>query len=574
MKRINVLIFLLYFATLLQAQITFINRYQSFPITKGDHELSVIGECNVGTTPAVWVAGRFFNNTNLQKGIIIEKLSRSTGAVLYQGIIENSSVDNYVYVPTDIIQLSGGIDGAIVTCLAYDNTGITLIGGLVARVSFNGSGTMSVDWKNRYVNPSGYQFRPYNIVAQNSTSTTNYWVAGEAFNPAGGGSQAMLMSLTAASGAAVTTKSYDGFNNTNPDGLRGLSITGNNLHFVGNMTQTFIGNIKSTMGHYDVITNSITGWKYYEQASSTNMYAEDILSTPTTTYVVGQGNSTGTGGNNQLFIYSLSNISGLPNWFKTYTINGVSPSYYQNVMVLKVVQVGNRLYILGRSNNNNNNDKCFMLITDLAGNVVSIKEYPIFVRPSADALWTDNNFIYFVGSVFSVTKKQYGVLVQTNLNGDVEGGFCITNISAIASNYTWANNNTFYTANNILPTTVYPNYLFTQHSMNFLVGCNSLTTDPPARLAQPQSPIHTNGFVVSPNPTTGRVILTIPNESAVSTTDIMLFDMQGKQILRETKLINEGNNELEYDLTHLPKGMYVFHIKIANEVSTQKLIVD
>lgn len=77
-----------------------------------------------------------------------------------------------------------------------------------------------------------------------------------------------------------------------------------------------------------------------------------------------------------------------------------------------------------------------------------------------------------------------------------------------------------------------------------------------------------------PNPSHGKVSLHIPNATKINRTEIQLLDMKGQVILSEIQSLSAGNNEFEYDLTHLPKGMYAFHIKIGNEVSIQKLIVD
>lgn len=94
------------------------------------------------------------------------------------------------------------------------------------------------------------------------------------------------------------------------------------------------------------------------------------------------------------------------------------------------------------------------------------------------------------------------------------------------------------------------------------------------KMASNAQTITQTSIALSPNPSNGNVSLMIPNASKINRADIQVFDMKGQLILSETQPLTSGNNEFDYDLTHLPKGMYVFHIKIGNEVSIQKLIVD
>jgi hypothetical protein len=80
--------------------------------------------------------------------------------------------------------------------------------------------------------------------------------------------------------------------------------------------------------------------------------------------------------------------------------------------------------------------------------------------------------------------------------------------------------------------------------------------------------------ILSPNPTNGmvRINLEVDDPENVS---IMLYDRQGTQIKDLlNKTLNKGNHELVFDVSDLSKGIYIYHIKINEDIRKGRIIIE
>jgi len=77
---------------------------------------------------------------------------------------------------------------------------------------------------------------------------------------------------------------------------------------------------------------------------------------------------------------------------------------------------------------------------------------------------------------------------------------------------------------------------------------------------------------VWPNPTSGPINISLSNEAANKNYKMMVFDMAGKNV--EQKNLNvEHNEQLQYDMSSLTKGVYIIGITDGAEMLTHKVIL-
>lgn len=84
-----------------------------------------------------------------------------------------------------------------------------------------------------------------------------------------------------------------------------------------------------------------------------------------------------------------------------------------------------------------------------------------------------------------------------------------------------------------------------------------------------------DGFIsnISPNPIKSNMILNIQSEKS-SDFNILISDMNGRNVLSFATRIEAGNNTLEYDMQGLGTGVYLLTINDGNNYRTQKIVID
>jgi hypothetical protein len=80
-----------------------------------------------------------------------------------------------------------------------------------------------------------------------------------------------------------------------------------------------------------------------------------------------------------------------------------------------------------------------------------------------------------------------------------------------------------------------------------------------------------NEITVYPNPTSGRVIVSTNNSQSLIN-NISVFDLTGKEVLSRQSAV--GSQQIEIDLSTLPKGIYIFSIKAGENYYNRKIIVE
>ncbi|WP_197464070.1 S8/S53 family peptidase [Rufibacter sp. DG15C] len=79
-----------------------------------------------------------------------------------------------------------------------------------------------------------------------------------------------------------------------------------------------------------------------------------------------------------------------------------------------------------------------------------------------------------------------------------------------------------------------------------------------------------NGILVFPNPSTGKVTISFPVKAARQSTLVQIIDNQGKAIFTQSTTNSE---QLDVNLSHLAKGLYILRITSGKEVTIKKLIL-
>jgi hypothetical protein len=80
------------------------------------------------------------------------------------------------------------------------------------------------------------------------------------------------------------------------------------------------------------------------------------------------------------------------------------------------------------------------------------------------------------------------------------------------------------------------------------------------------------GFGLYPNPASSIVTVAIPmeNESEVSVT---LFDLSGKVVAQQHRVLAKGDDQMVVDVKSLPNGVYFVQVSNGENTATRKLVV-
>ena len=78
-------------------------------------------------------------------------------------------------------------------------------------------------------------------------------------------------------------------------------------------------------------------------------------------------------------------------------------------------------------------------------------------------------------------------------------------------------------------------------------------------------------FTISPNPTTGKIKLTIRQGSGVA--KISILNSIGIEVVND-KVVLQSGMEKSYDLSSLSKGMYMIRVNVNNTIQTSKIILE
>ncbi|MCI4670172.1 MAG: T9SS type A sorting domain-containing protein [Bacteroidia bacterium] len=78
-------------------------------------------------------------------------------------------------------------------------------------------------------------------------------------------------------------------------------------------------------------------------------------------------------------------------------------------------------------------------------------------------------------------------------------------------------------------------------------------------------------FGIYPNPTTNSTSIRMVSDKA-GPLDVKIYDVKGKELIREEYEVVPGKNTMFLDLSQLPKGVYTLEVKQLNFVGYQKLI--
>lgn len=80
-------------------------------------------------------------------------------------------------------------------------------------------------------------------------------------------------------------------------------------------------------------------------------------------------------------------------------------------------------------------------------------------------------------------------------------------------------------------------------------------------------------LVVYPNPVSTTTTVEIEINSNIKT-DIYVFDLHGRQILKQSRQLSKGVNKVNIDMSGLRAGAYIVQAVSGNDVRTKKIIVN
>ena len=190
----------------------------------------------------------------------------------------------------------------------------------------------------------------------------------------------------------------------------------------------------------------------------------------------------------------------------------------------------------------------FIVKYDPSGNVLWAKNAGGSSRDVGNSVTTDANGNVFVAGQFMSTSITFGTITLKNPKGNTTNGYDMFIVK--------------YTANGNVPwakTAV----LSTSKPKSANAGIN----DPPA-----------NEITVYPNPTSGKVVVSSANSLSVITS-IAVFNITGKEALSRQSAAclpdrQVGSQQIEFDLSAQPKGIYIVLIKAGDNYYRRKIIVE
>ena len=77
---------------------------------------------------------------------------------------------------------------------------------------------------------------------------------------------------------------------------------------------------------------------------------------------------------------------------------------------------------------------------------------------------------------------------------------------------------------------------------------------------------------VYPNPASTRVMVSLSNEKEETLT-AQLFDVTGRVVMTETKTLNNGENNLEFNTANVTNGMYILELRTAEKSYNTKIVI-
>lgn len=79
---------------------------------------------------------------------------------------------------------------------------------------------------------------------------------------------------------------------------------------------------------------------------------------------------------------------------------------------------------------------------------------------------------------------------------------------------------------------------------------------------------------ISPNPTDGRITLMVLSGEEGAFSEFSVYDLNGQEVLPVFKgMLDKGRKDMTFDLSALPRGIYVLKGRIGDRLMSEKLIV-
>ena len=132
---------------------------------------------------------------------------------------------------------------------------------------------------------------------------------------------------------------------------------------------------------------------------------------------------------------------------------------------------------------------------------------------------------------------------------------------------------TFKKLTNLSPSTLYE-YQIRSHCSGIptgISGFTSLKTFMTAPLKEVLTDKDEMTIMLYPNPANNELQITIHVDNA-QTVSVSFYDVTGKEVFHSFQNINTGEQQLQYDVSGLPKGMYVAEMKTAKGRMVQKFV--
>ena len=212
-----------------------------------------------------------------------------------------------------------------------------------------------------------------------------------------------------------------------------------------------------------------------------------------------------------------------------------------------------------------------------SANAGSATTNTVSVNPTSTTVYTVNSAVSgctnMVTYTLNVTTTPTVAVASTATNDSICIGNSTTlNASGVATSYSWTPTAsiTGTGASVVAHPTVTTTYTLTGHT-GTCIGTNTITISVGACVGINQLTVNGTSVSFYPNPSNGLVTVNLYNVKPGTTLNVS--DLLGNEVYKTSVNTNSLNQNMNLDLSSLPKGIYLFGVSNGNQSKVQKLII-
>jgi hypothetical protein len=82
------------------------------------------------------------------------------------------------------------------------------------------------------------------------------------------------------------------------------------------------------------------------------------------------------------------------------------------------------------------------------------------------------------------------------------------------------------------------------------------------------------GFEAFPNPANQFLTVTLPTVEAATEGTVRVMDVAGREVIKQTVVLNESANQIQLDVNDFANGMYMIAVQYGTETLVKKIVVN